>query len=102
LGVTALQKLSFQSLVLTRSVSVEAAAQRYGCSSRAVRRWCWTSPISCKIVGGTRRVSLPLADLFCAGFRREVWDFVMEGKPPSEAVIDAFSLYGALEAMLAA
>jgi hypothetical protein len=44
LGVTALQKLSFQSLVLTRACSVEVAARRYGCSSRAVRRWCWTSP----------------------------------------------------------
>jgi hypothetical protein len=44
-----------------------------------------------------------LADLFAAGFKRELWDFVLEGKPPSEAVSAAFSLHGdrALEAMWA-
>jgi hypothetical protein len=99
--VDARQRLAFLQLTLARSASIAQVAERFGVSSRTVRRWAWMNPISVKIAGGTRRISLPLVDLLVTGFRRELWDFALEGKPPSEAVIAAFSSHGegALAAM---
>ena len=63
-------------LVLERSVSIAQAARRYGRHERAIRHWCWVAPISVRVAGGSRRVSLPLADLYAAGAHQELWDLL--------------------------
>jgi hypothetical protein len=94
--------IAFLHLVRAVSVSIEQAAALYGVDPRTVRRWCWNAVvISCRIAGGSRRVSLPLCDLYVTGHRRELWDFVMEGKPPAPIVVEAFRVHGALDAMRA-
>ena len=37
------RKLAFQQLVLAKSLSVGQAAERYGCTTRTVRYWCWNA-----------------------------------------------------------
>ena len=63
------RKLAFQQLVLAKSLSVGQAAERYGCTTRTVRYWCRNAPISCKIAGGTQRISDPLVFMQPAGIR---------------------------------
>jgi hypothetical protein len=86
-------KLAFQALVLARASSVEAAAARYGVTARTVRRWCWTSPISCRVAHGARRVSIPLCDVYAAGEGKALWA-LLDGDV-AEIVSDAFDLHGA-------
>jgi hypothetical protein len=87
------QKFAFLQLVLAKSLSVEQAAKRYGCQPRTIRRWCWVAPISCRIAGGSRRVSVPLADVYAAGECRALRDF-LDGHI-SEIITDAFDAHGA-------
>jgi hypothetical protein len=86
-------KLAFQALVLAKSVSIEAAAARYGVTARTVRRWRWTSPISCRVAHGSRRVSIPLCDVYAAGEGKALWA-LLDGDV-AEIVSDAFDLHGA-------
>jgi hypothetical protein len=90
-------KLAFMQLVLARSISIEQAAARYGRHERAIRRWCWVAPISVRVAGGSRRVSIPLADLYAAGERKALLDFP-DGRV-SEIVGDAFAAYGMTDAL---
>ena len=91
-------KLAFMQLVRARSMSVEQAAKFYGCSTRTIRRWCEGAPISCKIVGGSHRISAPLADLYVIGERQALRDFCYNGRI-SEVVTDAFNFHGVREAL---
>jgi hypothetical protein len=78
-------------LVLERSVSIAQAARRYGRHERAIRHWCWVAPISVRVAGGSRRVSLPLADLYAAGAHQELWDLLDGDVAP--IVADSFATY---------
>jgi hypothetical protein len=92
------RKLAFQQLVLAKSLSVGQAAERYGCTTRTVRYWCRNAPISCKIAGGTQRISDPLLSVYAAGGDQELWDFVFHGRV-SEIVLVAFDQHGVPEAL---
>jgi hypothetical protein len=80
-------KFAFMQLVLERS----QAARRYGRHERAIRHWCWVAPINVRIAGGSRRVSLPLADLFAAGEHQALWR-LLDGDV-AQIVADAFDTY---------
>jgi hypothetical protein len=56
--------IAFLHLVRAASVSIDQAARLYSVCPRTVRHWCRFNPISHKIAGGSRRVSLPLAELY--------------------------------------
>jgi hypothetical protein len=85
-------KFAFMQLVLERSVSIAQAARRYGRHERAIRNWCGVAPISVRVAGGSRRVSLPLADLYAAGEHRALWR-LLDGDV-AQIVADAFVTYG--------
>jgi hypothetical protein len=85
-------RLAFMQLVLEKSVSIEQAARRYGRHERAIRHWCWMAPISVRVAGGSRRVSLQLADLFAIGEHQALWD-LLDGEV-AQIVADAFDTYG--------
>jgi hypothetical protein len=87
------RKLAFQALVLARASSVATLGRRYGVDQRTIRRWCLQAPISCRVAHGSRRVSLPLCDVYAAGESKALWA-LLDGNV-SEIVADAFDLHGA-------
>jgi uncharacterized protein YjcR len=54
---------AFRNLILARSLTAAAAAEKYGCHPRTVRMWLAKWPIGMKINGAVHRVSEPLLDL---------------------------------------
>jgi hypothetical protein len=86
------QKIAWLSLVLAKSLSVEATAKRYGVTARTVQRWAWNVPISCRIAHGARRISTPLCDAFVAGAGKELWALI-DGHV-AEIIVDAFNYHG--------
>jgi hypothetical protein len=79
-------------------MTVSGAAKRYECSPRTIRRWCQDAGLGCRVGGNVYRISIPLCDLYAAGYRRTVRDFT-SGKPPSELVTDTFAHHGVLKAL---
>jgi hypothetical protein len=94
-----MSSLAFFHLVASCSMTVPEAALRYGRSVRTIRRWCEEAPISHRIGGGPHRISVPLADLYALGARRELTAFV-NGKAPTEIIMEAFELHGVLDRLV--
>ena len=90
--------LEFFYLVMACSMTVREAARRYARSERTIRLWCEDLPISCRVAGGPHRISAPLADLYAAGERRALAEF-LDGAKARQVVCDAFEHHGVLQAL---
>jgi hypothetical protein len=93
------QKIAWLVLVLAKSLSVEQAARRYGVTARTVGRWAWHVPISCKIAHGSRRISVPLCDVFVIGEQAALWRLLDGDIDP--VIADSFAFHGACDALAA-
>lgn len=89
--------IAFRHLIFARSMTVAAAAEKYGCHPRTVRMWLARWPIGVKINDGRHRISEPLLDLCVSDDpdERAAVEAFLDGKPAGALVHRAFEYCGA-------
>jgi hypothetical protein len=66
-------RLAHLQHVLAKAITVREMAARYRIAVRTARDWAEDYPISCKLINGSRRISVPLCDVLILNGEAPLW-----------------------------